>query len=227
MMAIKFKTPKIRTQFLAVMILLTVVISGIFTLYTYTSMRSEMMHSIDRQLLTAADMAHAMLPPNYHDRITNPGSVSAADYLAIVEEYNQLCTDLGLEYLWSLLLIDGQVVFTSATSPDKIALNYKHADFFEVHTNPELYLPTFTKMTPTFQNSDDKWGRIRVALIPYEDEKGRPYLFGASVRLNYVDGILHKMLVQCLIFGMLLIIIALSASFILSYYIARLNNILR
>jgi hypothetical protein len=82
-------------------------------------------------------------------------------------------------------------------------------------------------MTPTFQNSDDKWGRIRVALIPYEDEKGRPYLFGASVRLNYVDGILHKMLVQCLIFGMLLIIIALSASFILSYYIARLNNILR
>ena len=187
----------IHKQVLLAMTLLVALITIAFSVTLYQMESHDLMAGIDRSLFTAATMARATLPTDYHDRITGPDSVPDAQYQAIVDRYNQLCLALGMEYLWSLARLDGKIVFTSATSPDKDARHRKHAAFFEVHSNPELYLPTFERMTPTYQINDDKWGRIRVALIPFHDAHGRPYLFGASIRLDRVDAQLHQLVYQC------------------------------
>ena len=59
----------------------------------------------------------------------------------------------------------------------------------------------------------DKWGRIKVVLIPFIDSHGRQYMFGASMKLSEVDLALKKT-VQELVF---LSLIFLFIGFIFSY----------
>lgn len=155
--------------------------------YLYDEQKEVLFRDIDARLSSVAILAREMLPSDYHDRITGPDSVSDAEFQKIVDRNNQLCKKLGLEYLWSLLLVDGKIVFTSSTSPDKVAANRKHAMFFEPHSNPELYTNTFATMRATYKANVDKWGDIRVALVPFRDAQGRKYLFGASVHTAEVE----------------------------------------
>jgi len=167
----------------------------------YYEKRSALLSGIDNRLASVATLAREILPADYHDRIVGPDSVSAAEFDKIVDRNNRLCVELGLEYIWSLLLVDGKIVFTTATSPDKVVANQKHAKFFELHSNPELYVPTFETMRPTYQSSFDKWGAIRVVLLPYRDAHGRKYLFGASVRLTDVRRQLRAIVWQSVAVG--------------------------
>jgi len=174
-----------------------------FSLVLYHSKKEALITDIDNTLRAVAVLAREILPPDYHDRIEGPDSVSDLEYQKIVDRYNRLCVTLGLEYIWSLMIVDGQIVFTSSTSPDKIADNRRHAKFFEVHSNPELYTATFESMAPTFKTNHDKWGHIRVALIPGTDRHGRKYLFGASVSLASLNaqlrGVGHEAILACLV----------------------------
>ncbi len=173
---------------------------------TYAQKKRLLIADIDSTLRAVAVMAREILPPDYHDRIVGPESVPDPEFQKIVDRFNRLCVSLRLEYIWSLMVIEGQIVFTSSTSPDKVADNRKHAKFFEVHSNPELYTATFASMRPTFHTSNDKWGHIRVALIPGTDHLGRKYLFGASISLAEVNKQLQGVLIQSLAVGAVLFI---------------------
>ena len=61
------------------------------------------------------------------DCIVNTENILQAkeEFDKIVTKYNQLCVDLDLEYLWSVLKINGKIVFTTSTSPDKNTDNQK------------------------------------------------------------------------------------------------------
>lgn len=167
----------------------------------YSEQKAALLGDLDERLTAIAVMARAMLPPDYHDRITGPDSVPDAEFQKIVERNNQLCESLGIEYLWSLLLADGKTVFTSSTSPDKVAANRKHAAFFELHSNPELYTNTFATMRATYKGNVDKWGDIRVALIPFRDAQGRKYLFGSSVSVTEVESHLREVVARAVAVG--------------------------
>ena len=211
----------VQKQILLAMTCLVALITGGGSTAFFLMQRHSLLDGIDEKLRASAIMARATLPPDYHDRITGPASVSDAQFLNIVDRYNQLCRELDLEYLWSLMLVNGRIVFTTSTSPDKVAQNRKQANFFEEHSNPESYRPTFARMTPTYQINDDKWGRIRVALIPFRDSQGRPYLFGASVRLTRVDQQLRWLIYQCLAVSLVLFTISVILSFLLARAVAR------
>ncbi len=194
----------IRQQFLRVLIGLDLVVISVVTGVLYTEEKQSLIRDIDNTLRAVAVMARDLLPADYHDRISGPDSVTEQEFEAIVDKFNRLCDAIGLEYIWSLMMIDGRPVFTSSTSPDKVVGNRKHAKFFEVHSNPELYVKTFETMTPTFQTSRDKWGTIRAGLIPGTDRFGRKYLFGASVSLAYVNRQVRVIISQSLLIGLLL-----------------------
>jgi PAS domain S-box-containing protein len=149
--------------------------------------RSVIISAIDHELYTAALMARELLPPGYHERIANKDSVPASEYAGIVDRFNRLCVQADLEYLWTLMVLDGEIVFTSATSPSKDAAWKDHAAFLDVHSNPEIYRQVFETMKPLAQINQDKWGRIRAVLIPFRDARGRPFLVGASRSMNQVD----------------------------------------
>jgi PAS domain-containing protein len=202
----------IRRQLQGALVGVSMLVTLVIGLAFYYEQRREILSGIDKKLETVAVMARELLPPDYHDRIDGPDSVSPEAFHKIVERNNRLCRELGLEYIWSLLIVNGTNVFTTSTSPDKIAANRLHAKFFEPHSNPELYTRTLTTMRTTFKKNHDKWGDIRVVLIPDTDARGRPYLFGASVRLTDVNRQLAGVVCQSVIFGLSVFLLSLVVS---------------
>ncbi len=175
----------------------------------YEQKKQSIITDIDNMLQAVVIMAREFLPPDYHERIKGPESVTDEEFQTIVDRHNRLCVSLKIDYIWSLMVVDGQIVFTSSTSPDKIAANRRHAKFFEVHSNPELYAKAFETMTPTFQTNRDKWGNIRVALFPETDRLGRKYLFGAGEAVADVNRQLPGIIIHSLLIGLALFFIFL------------------
>ena len=155
-----------------------------YSVIDYLLHREDIVEKINTQLYTVATFAEAMLPEDYHDRIIDSNSVTKVEFDRIVERNNRLCEELELQYIWSLMLLDGHPYFTTSTSPDKKVENGLHAKFFEPHTNPEAYTAAFAAMEPQFIEIDDKWGSIHSVLIPRYDSHGRKHLFGASIKMS-------------------------------------------
>lgn len=192
----------IHQQFLLALIGVNMLVMAGTSAIFYQQQKQTLLAEIDERLTVVAQMAKELLPSDYHDRIDGQESVSGDEFQQIVGRYNRLCVKLGLEYIWSLLLVDGRIVFTTSTSPDKKAENRLHAGFFEPHSSPELYTNTFATMRAAYKSNHDKWGDIRVALIPSVDVRGRKYLFGASVRLTDVNQQLRDLVWQALAVGL-------------------------
>lgn len=160
----------------------------VFAGFSYFLQKRCLEEQIDKQLHDYTTVALQILPANYHDVIVNKSSVSNKDYIAIVDKYNQLCKKVGLEYLWTLMLTeDNKIVFTSGTATSKSIGVGDFARFFEPHSNPELYEDCFASMEPEVRVNVDKWGRIKAVLIPYRDVKGRPFLVGASMKMDDLE----------------------------------------
>ena len=212
---------RIRNRVLLLMVGLLFVLTAGFTLILYAVQSRALAEDTDHELRTAALMAAELLPPGYHDRITGKGSVSDAEYDRIVDRFNRLCIQADLEYLWSLMLLDGKVVFTSGTSPSKDARNRDHAGFLEVHSNPGAYTRIFRTMQPESQVITDKWGRIRAVLLPYRDGRGRPYLVGASRSTAKVDARLRASLLSSLAVGAMVLLAGILACALLARSLTR------
>lgn len=208
----------IHQQFLLTLIGVNMLVMSATSVIFYREKKAALLGGIDDRLTAVARMARELLPADYHDQLDGPESVSDEAYQRLVDRYNRLCVDLGLEYIWSLLQVDGQIVFTSSTSPDKVAANRLHAKFFEPHSNPALYTNTFETMRVTCQSNSDKWGDIRVVLIPSNDARGRKYLFGSSVRLAEVDSQLRGLVWQSLAVGLAVFVL----SMVVGLWVSRL-----
>jgi PAS domain S-box-containing protein len=207
---------KIKYGIFALMLILVALLSGGYTYQNYSNQRDSLMKGIDKKLYAAAMMARAILPQDYHDKILDSSSITKKEFDEIISKYNKLCVDLDLEYLWSLMIINDKIVFTSSTSPDKNTKNQKHAKFFELHSNPELYEKTFSTKKAQYQQIIDKWGKIQTVLIPFIDSHGRPYLFGASMKLSEVDSLLRQNIRDSIYFGLWFLFVGLILSYVLS-----------
>ncbi len=192
-----------------------------FSLILFQTHNRTYLEGIDSRLFSAAHFAKAVLPEDYHDRIENKNSVSKEDFDRVVDRFNKLCVKNGLEYLWSLMIIDEQIVFTSSTSPSKDVTQEDHAAFFEAHSNPELYATAFETMQPVYRINDDKWGRIRVVLVPFYDSHERRYLVGASMKITEVDRIVKNTLIQLLLVAFVVLLAGFAISLALADSISR------
>jgi PAS domain S-box-containing protein len=211
----------VRQRLALAMALLMAASISVFLVFLYSFQHRAILDGVDARLETAARMAQALLPQNYHSRIAGRSSVSDQEYQAIVDRHNRLCRSLRLEYLWSVMFQDGKVVFTTATSPDKEPPNGKYAGFLEVHFHPELYTTALNRRAKTFQNSQDRWGDLRMALIPFQDQKGRTYLMAAGMRRSEVDGALDHLIHECLGAGLWLFLISIAGIHLLAGILAK------
>ncbi len=208
---------KIRTYSLIAIWGTAIVISALFGVMLYQVQKKEFMAGVDDKLVSGALMARGMLGPNYHDRITGQGSVSQEEFRAIVGRFNEICLATGYQYLWSnLFLDDGTVVFTSATSTSKDVNNGDYAAFFDVHSDPGAFQPVKLANQQTFSTFQNEWGAGRMVLIPYQDQRGRTYVFGASISVEELGARLRETALQSLLLFLAILGLGTIASFLLS-----------
>lgn len=212
---------RIRNQLFWVMASLITIITILFGVTVYQTRKHDIIEGVDQKLLTAARMTEHVLGLDYHDKIKDKNSISKEDFVEIIRELDDICVKLDLQYLWSVMLYKGEIVFTSASSTDKKVENGKHAWFFELHSNPEAYRKAFETMEVQSNLNRDKWGFIRLLLTPHLDKHGRKYLFGAAVRASQTDEILGDTIQSSLYLCLVLMVLGLATLFVVSRSISR------
>ncbi len=209
----------IRFTLISSMVLITTLACAFVIINNYIDQKDHfkiLNQEIEHRLTTSTYLAIEYLGRDYHDKIAGKNTLTANQYDKIVDHFNKLCVKLDLEYLWSLMLYEGKIVFTSSTSPSKDVSKQDHAKFFDVHTNPELYESAFKTMNPVFQTNIDKWGSIKVVLVPFLDNHDRKYLFGASIKIIDYKAVLYTGVRNQVLISLLFVI----ATFLLSLFIA-------
>ena len=212
---------KIRHLILLLSSILIISIAATFSVVLYMTHKNALIDGIDNKLLSAAYCIEEILPKNYHDEIVNKTSVAMDDYLEIVDRYNKFCVKLGLQYVWSLMLVNDQIVFTSGTSTGKDVTKGDHALFFDPHTNPSIYKEAFDTMKIQYSTFHDKWGAGRMVLIPKLDNKGRRYLLASSMGIDDLDILMRKTIKKSLIISSIILLTGLIVSFILSKFLSK------
>ncbi len=200
-----------------VLSLAVTVSTAVFTQLLMHSERTNVFERADARLLTAAEMLREILGKDYHDHIVDASSVSENDFLQIVNRNDDLCRRLDLQYLWSVIVLENDIVFTSSTRTDIFDLNSNHARFFEVHSDPGAFTPALNVNpgVPVFSTFVNEWGTGRMVLIPRQDVHGRKYIYGASVQLKDLQAQLNSAFITSILIGVMvfLVIFLLSLAF--------------
>lgn len=226
------KVPQISTQS-AVMLILSLAVILSTTVFTRVNMhyqRNLVMEKADARLFTAAEMFNQVLGEDYHNNLMDNSSLSDEAFLQIVDNNDRLCRRLSLQYLWSVLVLDDNTkVFTSATRTDIHDPRSGHARFFEVHNDPDAFIPALKAApeTPVYSTFRNEWGIGRMVLIPRHDMHGRTYIIGASVQLTELKSRLNQTMITSIFMGAIIfvMVILLSLLFVrrLTLPIARLT----
>jgi signal transduction histidine kinase len=181
-------------KFVSVLLGSIIILLIVFSVYAYERERAVFLSGVDKKLYAATIMYREILGEHYHDEL-NANSFSAEDYdRIVVDRANKLCDQLGLQYIWSNMIVDGNIVFTSSVSPSHDVTKKDHAKFFDVHNDPHAFDVVFKTMKPDYSSFENEWGHGRMVLTPFVDENGRPYVFGASISVAEVDAFLWRIL---------------------------------
>jgi PAS domain S-box-containing protein len=186
----------LRTIFLLAMVALVCLVAATYAVVVYTIRKNDILQDTNVKLLTAGHLTRVLAGPGYHDRIVDQTSVSKEQFDQIVARNDALCLSMGLQYVWSLMVVKDHIVFTTATHSVLTNSQSDCATFFEVHTNPDAYRHAFATMQPEFSTFHDKWGHGRMVLLPAWDRQGRKYLFAASMQLQSFDALLRRTMLE-------------------------------
>ncbi len=209
------------------MFALVIVLSTGFFGYTYDKEKVMLLKDVDDKLYTSAIMLRSVVGEDYHDNLKN-NTFSPEEYdRIIVDRNNHLCEELGLQYLWSNLVVDGNIVFTTSTSPSHNVTKKDHAHFFEVHRDPAAFEEVLRNKNTTYSSFKNEWGYGRMVLVPFTDRNGRTYIFGASIGVNEIYSLLQKILYEGIIFLLIGIIIGAVISFIIAWMLSRRLTLLK
>lgn len=204
------------------MLLVLVLTTVLFTIFFYRYSRDRLLERIDKQLLSAAYFARGTLASDFHDNLRDAKSLPPAEYEKIVDRNNRLCKQLGLQYIWSCLVTEnGDIVFTTATSPGKDVNRGDHAKFFEAHRDPLSFSHVFGSMAVDFSSFYNEWGHGRMVLVPFRDSHGRPYCFGASMNVNDVFAAQRGLLIHTIMLGLGVLAVGLLGTLLLSRLLTR------
>jgi len=197
----------IRVQLLAAVSLFIAVTSLIFFSFSYNLQKRSLLKGIDEKLYTAANFALTVPPESYHDNIVNSNSVKMEDYLQIVDSYNKLCSDMDLQYIWSVIEINKQIRFATGTSTSKDVTKGDHALFFDIHTDPESFSVALETGEPHYSSFKNRWGDGRMVLIPMTDKHDRQYVIGASMNTDEVNVLLgESFMLSAALFAVVLLV---------------------
>lgn len=212
---------KIKVKISLFLFLILLLTSATYAFIHWNSAKRSLMKGVDKKLNTAVTTIRLMLPNDYHDKILNKDSVSEEQYTDIVDRFNRICVELDLQYLWSNLQIGDDYYFTTATSPDKITKNNKHAPFFAQHNDPAAFTRAFSSMQPTYSHFYNEWGHGRMLLYPAYDAHGRKYCFGASVSIEDVNSLLRELLIDLAFISFLVLALGLAGGLLLASSFSR------
>ncbi len=211
---------KLKTQIVLTTHLVLIVASVLFGIFSYRATRRVFVNELDARLLAAASMIREGLPENYHETVTGPHSVDAATYRDVVLKRGNLASGLGLQYLFSVKLIDGKPRYTSVSSGNQNSADETYPAFCSPMENPDLLNSALQTMKPQHIDAVLSGRKLRVALYPFW-AGGSLCVSGAGMERSYMSSVVKDVLSQVAIFCLLAMLVAMLIDFYLVRVISK------
>lgn len=180
----------------------------VFAAYNYSQGKKQLYASLNLQLKNAALTIPALLPKGFHNRAMSEADISARQDLDITLKLTDYTRRSDIIYLYTLILRDGKIYYTSSSATETEQQTGKYAvNYFEHYddANPYVY-DVFDSTEAAIHEGKDKWGNFRSILIPIKAEDGSIYVVGADLTIDHIQALLN---------GNLYLSLTISAFFIL------------
>ncbi|QLI80622.1 methyl-accepting chemotaxis protein [Chitinibacter fontanus] len=212
---------KLQVAFLLVS-LLTV---GVFTTQAIIAAKKNALAEVDAKLNSVALSYPYFIGPNYHNQLPPREQVNLAAKRKEAEYLTGIVKTLGVEYVYSFIVRDGKVFYTTASlsaeqlKDPKIDFYLKPSDVPE--TDGATLLAQQTGQAQFSENVSPEYGFLRSILMPVKTATGDTYVVGVDVDANKVNHAVNQAMLSAGLIGLIMLIIAALVSLILGNAIAQ------
>lgn len=220
-----------RNYFLKVIIIPSItylVMVGLYTLFTSYSERERIISEVDRRLVIAASNIKQVLEPTFFDRASDSGKISAEEHLKNILELSRNAKTAGLTYLYATVIRNGKVFFIASSAKDEEFIKRKLPTYWQAY--PEAtseFIQTINSTQPTFETSEDRWGKFESAIISLTSPSGNRYLVGADMDITYVNELIVSRIPYVVMRTFFFLIIVFPFFYFLTKYYKKNTAVLK
>lgn len=196
---------------------LSIIIS--LSIIKFEKYKSNIINNIDKELLISAKMIPYILNKDFHTRAFYKDSVDYTEDSTNISELSEICNNLKLKYLYTVIKKENQYYITSSSATNDEINRQKLVYFFTNYNDADINLKNaFTKNDVSYFENKDKWGNYRTVAVPYKTPNGNVYLACADIDINFLN-----LLLKINIFDFLIDLLILLSFLFLIYYLYHIN----
>ena len=200
---------------------------GLYILFTSYSERNRIISEVDHRLVVAATHVKSILDPAFFDRATDSGKISREDHLKNILELSRHAKTAGLTYIYAAVVRNGRVYFIASSAKDEEFIKRNMPKYWQEY--PEAtkeFAATLNSNKPTFETSEDRWGKFESAIISETSPGGQHYLVGADMDISYVNDLILSRIPYVIMRAVFFLLIVAPFFFFLTKYYKRNTMVL-
>ncbi len=207
-----------------------VYILGVFLIATisYIQERQRFLADIDQRLFAAASNLPAILPENFHDIARSSTAIAFEQDQQNLELMTLHANSGDLTYLYSYVMVDGEIYFTSCNYTEDDIKNDQVVTYWtDYPEGAKEYSDAMTSEKPIFVTAGDRWGLFRTILMPMKSPSGLPYVAAADMDITVIERSLMRSVLSVISMSLLLLIIAIPLILAYRKTYSEMNSELR
>lgn len=168
----------------------------LYLAYDYQREQKEIYQWLDNQLEIAALSLPQLLPPDMHRQDMQPGDISTEQDRLTIQRLSDYTRKAEVTYLYSVILRDGKILFTSSSATDAELHNGTGlTHYFDPYNEaPKVFYQAFEDKQPRFINLTDRWGNFRSLIMPLQATDGSTFLAAADIDNQRISELLASYL---------------------------------
>lgn len=181
----------------------------VYVLWMSFAERNHIIDNVKSRLVIAAKSVKDILPPDFHDRALDKTSISDTENYRNILLLSKFANTAGLTYLYTMIVRDGKVYFTSSSATQK-DFQTKYLPFYwQEFTEATNSLKKTCEIPEgiTFQTAEDRWGTFETVLICETSPGGHKYIVGADMDIGFIRGEIIKRIPSILLMALFFLII--------------------
>ncbi len=191
----------------------------VLSYYHYTENTRQIIDQVDMRLMDGATALRYAVGDVLHDQHLQPDDSAVAEQSArSSHRLTQLCRDLDLRSLATLIRRDGVVYLSASSLTDQEGISGEFSHYFKVY--PQItsqMLAAFADGQPHYLTADHH----RMLVLPCRTPQGFSYLAVATIDAFVVDRALAEALNRALIEGLVLLLVCVPVALMFVWPLSR------
>ncbi|MBE9610996.1 methyl-accepting chemotaxis protein [Chitinilyticum piscinae] len=205
-----------------VLILLTSLAVVTFCIFSYFETRTIAMNAIDGKLIAAANGYRFIIPERIHEQLTPRESADLGQMRTLSVKLTRFSESVGLPYVYSFVLRDGKPYYVISSLSADEEKDPKLEQYLKLYETPNAELLTALREgRQTWAEYTSSYGSFRSIYLPFKTANGTTIVAVADADLAAVHDTLRTLLFKQAGTGLILILIAVIASFWLGNLVTR------